>query len=84
MGYYITRMKEKIINIKVNNITQKQWSYLLLELNIMKKAGKPYGVDMTMSAPGLKKIIEWGTKPYAPESNRRRSKELEQDERPEV
>jgi hypothetical protein len=32
----------------------------------------------------LKKIIEWGTKPYAPESNRRRSKELEQDERPEV
>ena len=67
MGYYITRMKEKIINIKVNNITQKQWSYLLLELNIMKKAWKPYGVDMTMSAPGLKKIIEWGTKPYAPE-----------------
>ena len=56
----------------------------MLELNIMKKAWKPYGVDMTMSAPGLKKIIEWGTKPYAPESNRRRSKELEQDERPEV
>ena len=77
-------MKDKIITIKPKSISQKQWAMLLLELNIMKKAWKPYGVDMTMSAPGLKKIIEWGTKPYAPESNRRRSKELEQDERPEV
>ena len=84
MGYYITHMKDKIITIKPKSISQKQWAMLLLELNIMKKAWKPYGVDMTMSAPGLKKIIEWGTKPYAPESNRRRSKELEQDERPEV
>ena len=64
MGYYITRMKEKIINIKVNNITQKQWSYLLLELNIMKKAWKPYGVDIQMNAPGLKRIVEWGTRKY--------------------
>ena len=57
-------MKEKIINIKVNNITQKQWSYLLLELNIMKKAWKPYGVDIQLSAPGLKRIVDWGTKKY--------------------
>ena len=63
MGYYITRMKEKIINIKVNNITQKQWSYLLLELNIMKKAWKPYGVDVKLVAPGVKNIIAWGRKP---------------------
>ena len=55
MGYYITRMKEKIITIKPKGISQKQWSILLLELNIMKKAWKPYGVDMQMSAPGLKR-----------------------------
>ena len=64
MGYYITRMKEKIITIKPKGISQKQWSILLLELNIMKQAWKPYGVDIQMSAPGLKRIVDWGTKKY--------------------
>ena len=58
-------MKDKNITIKVKGISQKQWGYLLLELNIIKKAWKPYGVDMALSAPGLKKIIEWGKKPCA-------------------
>jgi hypothetical protein len=39
-------MKEKIITIKPKGITQKQWSNLLLELNLIKKAWKPYGVNM--------------------------------------
>ena len=64
MGYYITRMKDKIITIKPKGISQKQWAMLLLELNIMKKAWKPYGVDIQMSAPGLKRIVDWGTKKY--------------------
>ena len=37
-------MKEKIITIKPKGITQKQWSILLLELNMMKNAWRPYGV----------------------------------------
>ena len=57
-------MKEKIITIKPNGISQKQWAILLLELNMVKKAWKPYGVDIQMSAPGLKRIVEWGTKKY--------------------
>jgi len=57
-------MKEKIITIKPNGITKKQWAILLLELNMVKKAWKPYGVDIQMSAPGLKRIVEWGTKKY--------------------
>ena len=64
MGYYITHMKEKIITIKPKGISQKQWSILLLELNMIRKAWKPYGVNMQMSAPGLKRIIDWGTKKY--------------------
>ena len=35
---------------------------MLLELNLMKKAWKPYGVDVEIKAPGLKKTILWGTK----------------------
>ena len=64
MGYYITHMKDKIITIKPKGISQKQWAMLLLELNIMRKAWKPYGVDIQMSAPGLKRIVDWGTKKY--------------------
>ena len=57
-------MKDKIITIKINGAAQGQWSIFLLELNLMKKAWKSYGVDVQLSAPGLKKIIDWGTKRY--------------------
>jgi len=69
MGYYITHMKDKIITIKPKGITQKQWSILLLELNLIKKAWRPFGVDMQMSAPGLKRILDWGTKRYGTDSS---------------
>ena len=55
-------MKEKIITIKPKNITHKQWVNLLLELNLMRKAWKPYGVAIDIQAPGIKKTILWGTK----------------------
>ena len=55
-------MKEKIITLKVNGALQGQWSHLLLELNLIKKAWKPYGVDMNLSAPGLRSVLNWGTK----------------------
>ena len=55
-------MKEKIITIKVNGASQGQWSNLLLELNLICKAWKTYGVDMSLKASGLKNAIEWGTK----------------------
>tara|TARA_R110000751_G_scaffold137630_1_gene241070 strand:+ start:499 stop:633 length:135 start_codon:yes stop_codon:yes gene_type:complete len=35
----------------------------MLELNLMKKAWAPYA-DLTIEAPGLKKIIAWGTQNY--------------------
>ncbi len=54
--------KEKTIVLKPKNITQKQWVNLLLELNLMSKAWKPYGVDITIQAPGMKKTLLWGTK----------------------
>jgi len=50
-------MKEKVITIKPKGVSQKQWSNLLLELNLIKKAWKPYGVDLQISAPGLKNIM---------------------------
>ena len=55
-------MKDKIITLKPNGITQKQFTNLVLELNIMRKAWKPYGVDINIQTPGIKKIIMWGNK----------------------
>jgi hypothetical protein len=56
-------MKEKEVIIKSRNISPKQWSTLLLELNLMVKAWKPYA-RLELKAPGLKKVIGWGTKKY--------------------
>ena len=55
-------MKEKVITIKVKSGSAKQYSNLLLELNLVKKAWRPYGVDLQLSAPGLKNTLKWGTK----------------------
>ena len=63
-------MKEKIIKIRPKGISQKKWSILLLELNLIRRAWKKYGVDMQMSAPGLKRILDWGTKRYGTESTK--------------
>jgi len=54
-------MKEKTITIKTNKISQRQYSTLLLELNIMKRQWRSYGVNIQISAPSLKKIIALGT-----------------------
>jgi len=55
-------MKEKTITLKIDGALQGQWSSLLLELNLMKKAWKSFGVDITMKAPGLKNVLTHGTR----------------------
>ena len=78
-------MKDKVIKIIPKGITQKQWANLLLELNLMKKAWKPYGVDVQMSAPGLRNVLKWGTNAYVTNKKvRRTSKSLQQNEEDEV
>tara|TARA_R100001143_G_C3330979_1_gene119427 strand:- start:375 stop:554 length:180 start_codon:yes stop_codon:yes gene_type:complete len=56
-------MKEKKVIITSKDITPKQWSTLLLELNLLVGAWKSYA-DIEIKAQGLKKIIGWGTKRY--------------------
>tara|TARA_R110000851_G_scaffold55548_1_gene130268 strand:+ start:270 stop:458 length:189 start_codon:yes stop_codon:yes gene_type:complete len=53
----------KKITITSKDISTKQWTNLLLELNLIKKAWKPYAT-LEMQATGIKKIIAWGTKTY--------------------
>ena len=53
----------KKITITSKNISQKQWINLILELNLIKKSWTPYAI-LELSAPGLKKIINHGTKNF--------------------
>ena len=52
----------KNIKLKVDGINSKQWTNFVIELNLMAKAWKPYGVDVKLVAPGVKNIIAWGRK----------------------
>ena len=54
-------MKEKQLTITSNNISQKQWSNLILELNLIKQSWAKYAT-LNIKAPGIKKIIAHGTR----------------------
>ena len=54
------RKKEKIISIEATKITERQWSTLLIELNLMKESWAHFGVRLNLKAPSLDKIIKWG------------------------
>ena len=58
---YIQDMKEKQLTITSDNITQKQWSQLILELNLIKKSWANYAT-LNIKCPGIKKIIAHGTR----------------------
>ena len=51
----------KKVTITSEDITPKQWSNFLLELNLMRKAWKPYA-RLELFAPGIRKIIKHGTR----------------------
>ena len=53
----------KKLTISSKNITQKQWSNLILELNLIKKQWASFA-EINIEAPGIKKIISWGTSNY--------------------
>ena len=53
----------KKLTITSNNISPKQWSVLLLELNIMKEQWKP-SAKLEINTPGITKIISWGKRRY--------------------
>ena len=57
-------MKEKKATIVAKGASVKQWTDLILELNLMKKVWHRYGVTLDIRAPEINKIISWGTRKY--------------------
>ncbi len=56
-------MNVKKLTITSKDISQKQWTNLLIELNLVKEAWRPYA-KLELQAPGIKKIIAHGTKNF--------------------
>jgi len=65
------------ITLTTNDINQRQWSTLILELNSMSKSWKRFGVDIKINGMNSERIIKWGNK-----SNDERNDE--RDIRPEI
>ena len=53
----------KKLTITGSNISQKQWSNLVLELNLVKKAWSSYAT-IQLQGPGVKNIIAHGTRNF--------------------
>jgi hypothetical protein len=74
-------MKDREINIKVTNVTPKQWTNLVIELNLMADAWRPYGPKIKLKTRNLERIIKWGrSKSDNTGKNRSGSKRLESNE----
>ena len=67
-------MKEKKATIVAKGASIKQWSDLMLELNLMKKAWRPYGVEVDLKAHSIKRIIAQGTSNGETNRKNRRSR----------
>ena len=50
--------------MKVSNISQKQWSLLLVELNLVAQNWKKYGPNMQIKAKNFDRIIKWGRRKH--------------------
>ena len=57
----VERKIMKTVTVNVEGISQGQWSTFLLELNLMKKAWRSYGVKVDLKAHSINRIIEQGT-----------------------
>jgi hypothetical protein len=53
-------MKE--VHLKISNISKKQWTNFLIELNIVKDSWKRFGPDISIKAKNFDRIIKWGKK----------------------
>lgn len=53
----------KKMTITSKDISQKQWSNFVLEMNLIKKAWSSYA-KLEIQGPGIKKIIAHGTRNF--------------------
>ena len=53
----------KTVTISCDKISSKQWSVLLIELNLMKESWRPYA-KLEVKAPDFEKTVRWGKRKH--------------------
>ena len=56
-------MTKKMVTISSDDISPKQWSTLLIELNLMKESWKSFAT-INIESPGFEKIVRWGKRKH--------------------
>jgi len=56
-------MTKKMVTLSCDKISSKQWSVLLVELNLMKEAWRSFAT-INIESPDFNKIIKWGKRKY--------------------
>ena len=51
------------VTISSDNISPKQWSVLLVELNLMKEAWRSFA-KINIESPDFEKVVRWGKRKY--------------------
>tara|TARA_R110002020_G_scaffold65890_1_gene173582 strand:+ start:769 stop:1002 length:234 start_codon:yes stop_codon:yes gene_type:complete len=77
-------MKDRNINIEVTNISTKQWTNLLIELNLVSDSWRPFGPKMKIKAYNIDRIIKWGKRTHDDKENKRTSKSMGKNKRSQV
>jgi len=54
---------KKIVTISCDKISSKQWSVLLVELNLMKEAWRSFA-NLNIESPDFEKVVRWGKRKY--------------------
>ena len=52
------------ITLKTKGLSVKQYSTLVLELNLISKSWKKFGATINIEADGADRIISWGNKSH--------------------
>ena len=73
----------KKLTITSKNISLRQWSTLLIELNLIKEQWRPYA-KLDIHTSGFNKVIAWGKRRYDTRENKRTSKSVGEDQRPKI
>ena len=68
----------KKLTITSENISPKQWSTLLIELNLIKEQWRP-NAKLDIHTSGFSKVIAWGKRKYDGRENKRTSKSVGKD-----
>ena len=51
------------VTISCDKISSKQWSVLLVELNLIKEAWRSYA-PLKIEAPDFEKVVRWGKRKH--------------------